>query len=265
LGSYVKYDGNFYECLENHVADNFATDLTDGKWRQTTELKSRAANPGPSLPAAWATGKGYIGSQQDDDLCSFRNVVYLFINGLGLWDVGYNLYLGDEQKMRNRAYQVCGSLTTMASDAVNNIIGWQYISPRNNDLVLMENRYTENGSEEGILFKKYIAEIINENMGLLSNRLQVPLAKTGNFDLEWELGQGIHPAIPNDTDMLVAEIKRVYEGNIIHGIDNYPTILEECNNPPKMDINFDCRVDIIDFAVFAEEWMVNGLDASSPY
>jgi hypothetical protein len=33
-----------------------------------------------------------------------------------------------------------------------------------------------------------------------------------------------------------------------------------CVNPPQMDANNDCKVDMEDFAVFASEWMTCGLD-----
>jgi beta propeller repeat protein len=33
-----------------------------------------------------------------------------------------------------------------------------------------------------------------------------------------------------------------------------------CVNPPQMDANDDCKVDMIDFAIFASEWLTCGLD-----
>ena len=37
--------------------------------------------------------------------------------------------------------------------------------------------------------------------------------------------------------------------------DWQPKIVEDCVNPPSMDTNQDCKVDFIDFSVFASEWM----------
>ena len=36
-----------------------------------------------------------------------------------------------------------------------------------------------------------------------------------------------------------------------------------CVNPPQMDTNNDCQVNLIDFAVFASEWLVCGYENQS--
>ena len=36
-----------------------------------------------------------------------------------------------------------------------------------------------------------------------------------------------------------------------------------CANPPSMDTNNDCKIDFVDFAEFASQWMACGLDPQS--
>jgi len=37
-------------------------------------------------------------------------------------------------------------------------------------------------------------------------------------------------------------------------------VVPVCSNPPSMDTNNDCKIDITDFAKFASQWMNCGLD-----
>jgi hypothetical protein len=45
--------------------------------------------------------------------------------------------------------------------------------------------------------------------------------------------------------------------------NNPPVILPVCIDKPSMDINDDCKVDLVDFAEFASQWLTCGLDIQS--
>ena len=45
--------------------------------------------------------------------------------------------------------------------------------------------------------------------------------------------------------------------------DNYTLLITkvaECIKPPVLDTNNDCKIDLVNFAVFASEWLTCGLD-----
>jgi len=47
------------------------------------------------------------------------------------------------------------------------------------------------------------------------------------------------------------------------GYTTVTAVVPVCVDPPTMDTNDDCRIDLIDFAVFASEWLTCGLDYQS--
>jgi lysophospholipase L1-like esterase len=247
-GDRVTYDGITYYC----ITANSDSAFTIEKWGVGTTFTypRYVINGGISGDALNYTNKGYATATEkrwndttyNQDLCAFRNVVVVIVNGACLNDIGGG--------WTSDSAELAATNMRIASNARNNIYFYGYAK----DVVLSEMiPYAAGTPEEQALIPEF-----NKHINLIAADMGVPLAKT--FDLWTDLrpasgggtlyeDAGTHPNPTAGSQLIAAAIARAYE----------QTALPVCGDPnhpfPTGDFDLDCKVTFEDIAIIANHWL----------
>ena len=154
VGAYLDDAGVFTEqrhVINGGIPGNLVTDTTESSY---TAIKTR-----------W--------NSSENDLCGFRDVVYVFVNGPGLNDVASLVgEASTDIEIDCLAYQIAGEILTMAGDVLSTKIDG--VTVTSNDLVLCGMvPYTANSGQEEIN-EMLCQQRVNELLEVAAYRLGVP-------------------------------------------------------------------------------------------
>jgi hypothetical protein len=97
----------------------------------------------------------------------------------------------------------------------------------------------------------------NSQNSIVESNLGITLPDYAVTGLEW-YAQGIGEIVDLDIDAASGDIETRYE-LIAHNIVSEPI----CTQRPAGDLNYDCKVDLADFAILANNWLECNLDPPS--
>jgi lysophospholipase L1-like esterase len=185
-----------------------------------------------SILARWDSTLPY------EDLCAYRDVVFVFPNGPGLNDIIYAV--NSLARQREYTAALISGLSQIARKALSTTDEY------NNDVVLCQmipythppyaNQYN---AQLIVNYNKLI-----ENLAYYSN---IPMASMADFPIEYLSDDGTHPT-PDGDLWIATKIAQAYENNV-------PAL--QCQYALYGDINGDCRVDFYDFAELASNWLID--------
>ena len=186
----------------------------------------------------------------NEDMCAYRDVVVVFVNGPGLNDVAVNdassniSDTSSDADIRALATRISGTVANMAGEAQYDFdaLGGK------NDVILCEMiPYLAHTGAEYINENRAIQHI-NGYLRKTALNLNVPLALVGNLDPSYISADGTHPTDAGSA-FIAQQIASAYESWPSTGPGG------GCINQPENDLNGDCKVDLQDFALLTSEWL----------
>ena len=186
----------------------------------------------------------------NEDMCAYRDVVVVFVNGPGLNDVAINDAgsgingTSSDSDIRALATRIGSTVANMAGEAQYNFdaLGGK------NDVILCEMiPYLANTDAEYINENRAI-QYINSYLRKTALTLNVPIALVGNLDPSYISADGTHPTDAGSI-FIAQQIAGAYESWPSTGPGG------GCINQPENDLNGDCKVDFQDFVIFTSEWL----------